>query len=90
VRLCVRPQVRYDIVSFDDRGRAAASPDPRLAVPVHRRPALFSPPPPAGRRVAYDLGGTPYNVVTTRTPRPEHLPPAPFQVRSRTHARARA
>lgn len=71
--------VRYDIVSFDGRGRAAERPDARLAVPVRRRPSLFSPPPPAGRRVAFDHGDTPYNVVTLRTPRPEHLPPPPFQ-----------
>mmetsp|Transcript_46380 Transcript_46380/g.122915 ORF Transcript_46380/g.122915 Transcript_46380/m.122915 type:complete len:369 (+) Transcript_46380:55-1161(+) len=70
--------VRYDIVHFGDRSGPGFDPDPRLTgIPVHNRLSLYSPPPPAGRRVAYDRGDTPYDLVSLRSPRssgPVQLP----------------
>jgi hypothetical protein len=42
---------------------------PTVICPVQKRPTLFDFPFPSGRRVKYDHGDTPWNVVSVRTPR---------------------
>jgi len=65
---------------------------------VHRlRPGFFDAPPPAGRRVAYDRGYTPYNMISLESPRlstseaksPTYVsysPPVRLSTFSRIHA----
>uniref|UniRef100_A0A7S1DH40 EF-hand domain-containing protein n=1 Tax=Hemiselmis andersenii TaxID=464988 RepID=A0A7S1DH40_HEMAN len=52
--------VQYDILALDENRRGI---HPSVRIPVKQRVALFDPPPPLGRRVAYDRGDCPYDVV---------------------------
>jgi len=56
--------VRYDIISL---GHGLDRTPASVRVPVKNRLALFDPPPPNGRKVAYDLGALPYHLLTHRT-----------------------
>lgn len=56
--------VQYDILTLDQQPQSI---DPLVHVPVKNRPYLYDPPAPAGRRVAYDKGEYPYDVVSLRS-----------------------
>eukprot|EP00960_Hanusia_phi_P030881 748911-Hanusia_phi.AAC.2 len=56
-------QVRYDILSFN---RPKGEENLSIKLPVKKRPALFDNPMPVGRRVAYDRGDTPWNLISLK------------------------
>mmetsp|Transcript_9657 Transcript_9657/g.21986 ORF Transcript_9657/g.21986 Transcript_9657/m.21986 type:complete len:434 (-) Transcript_9657:88-1389(-) len=55
--------VRYDILSFN---RPKGEENLSIKLPVKKRPALFDNPMPVGRRVAYDRGDTPWNLISLK------------------------
>lgn len=52
--------VAYNILSFNPASKPVP---PTVRIPVKNRVKLFDPPPPLGRRVAYDRGDSPYDVI---------------------------
>jgi len=58
--------VQYNIINFDSSTRPIP---PTVIVPIRKRDALYEFPHPHGRRVNFDHGDTPWNVVSVRTPR---------------------
>lgn len=52
--------VGYNILSLDPDGKRVP---PSVRLPIPSRVQLFDPPPPLGRRVAYDRGDSPYDVI---------------------------
>lgn len=58
--------VQYNILNFDSSARTIP---PSIIVPIRKRDTLFEFPHTHGRKVSFDHGDTPWNVVTVRTPR---------------------
>ena len=58
--------VQYNILNFDDTIRPIPG---SVIVPIKKRDTLYEFPHPHGRRVSYDHGDTPWNVLSARTPR---------------------
>ena len=52
--------VAYNILSLDPDGKHVP---PTVRLPIPSRVKLFDPPPPLGRRIAYDRGDSPYDVI---------------------------